>query len=301
MAAKIKLTFLGTADSIPSARRNHLAMLLNYNEENILIDCGEGTQRQFRKAHLNPCKVTRILITHWHGDHILGLPGLLSTLSLTGYNKILYIYGPKGTKKAVKEMLEVFPFQKNYDLKVEDISNGKFFEGKDFYLEAKSGYHGIPSLAYSFVKKGELRIDKKRLNKSKLPVGPLLSKIKKGENVKYEGKIYKAKDLTYQDKNIKVSFILDTSYNKSLSSFVKGADILVSECTYATELNDQAKEHMHLTSEQAGKIAKLAKVGRLVLTHISSRYEPNMKLILNEAKKEFKNSEIVKDLDFVVI
>ena len=104
----IKVTFLGTADQIPSSRRNHTSILLTYNEENILVDCGEGTQRQFRKAHLNPCKVTRILLTHWHGDHILGLPGLLSTLSLSGYNKTIFIYGPKRTKTFVKELLRIF-------------------------------------------------------------------------------------------------------------------------------------------------------------------------------------------------
>src|SRR4030067_2460046 len=102
---KIPITFLGTSQSIPTEKRNHTAVLLKYKDENILVDCGEGTQRQFRKAHLNPCKVTRILITHGHGDHVLGLPGLLSTLSLSGYQKTLCIYGPKGTKEFVKEML----------------------------------------------------------------------------------------------------------------------------------------------------------------------------------------------------
>ncbi len=87
----IKITFLGTSDQIPSAKRNHTAILLTYKGENILVDCGEGTQRQFRKARLNPCKITRLLITHWHGDHVLGIPGLLKTLALSGYNKTLSI------------------------------------------------------------------------------------------------------------------------------------------------------------------------------------------------------------------
>ena len=86
-----KITFLGTSDQIPSRSRNHTSILLTYEGENILIDCGEGTQRQFRKANLNPCKITKILISHWHGDHVLGLPGLLSTLALSGYNKTLHI------------------------------------------------------------------------------------------------------------------------------------------------------------------------------------------------------------------
>ena len=103
----IKLTFLGTSDSIPTEERNHTSILLTYEGENILIDCGEGTQRQIRKAKLNPCKITRILITHWHGDHVLGIPGLLQTLSMSGYNKTLYIYGPEGTKKFMKELLKI--------------------------------------------------------------------------------------------------------------------------------------------------------------------------------------------------
>ena len=119
MATKIKITFLGTADAIPSVRRNHSAVFLSYDAENILFDCGEGTQRQFRKARLNPGKVTRILITHLHGDHVLGLPGLMQTLSLSNYNKTLYIYGPKGTKQFVREMLNTFKFQENYPIKVE--------------------------------------------------------------------------------------------------------------------------------------------------------------------------------------
>jgi ribonuclease Z len=105
MVEKIELTFLGTGSSIPTARRNHPAVLLKYKAENILVDCGEGTQRQFRLAHMNPCKVTRILISHWHGDHALGLPGLLQTLVMNGYNRKLEIYGPRGSKEWVLMLL----------------------------------------------------------------------------------------------------------------------------------------------------------------------------------------------------
>src|SRR3989338_9983318 len=133
MTEKIKLTFLGTGAMIPNEKRNHPAFLLTYKEENILVDCGEGTQRQFRKAKLNPCKITKILITHWHGDHVLGLPGLLSTLSLSGYQKTLCIYGPRGTKEFIKEMLSVFGFKRKYEIKVEEV-DGKFFDNGDFFL-----------------------------------------------------------------------------------------------------------------------------------------------------------------------
>ncbi|MCK5043856.1 ribonuclease Z [Candidatus Pacearchaeota archaeon] len=296
----IKLTFLGTADSIPSASRNPTSILLTYNQENILIDCGEGTQRQFRKARLNPCKITRLLITHWHGDHVLGIPGLLQTLALSGYNKTLFIYGPKGTKTFMKNLLDVFVFRKQYQIKVEEIS-GKFFEVADFYLESKGMTHGIPCNAYSFVKKGQIRIDKKKLTKSKLPSGPLLQKLKQGKDVTYQGKKYLAKNLTFKEEDKKVSFVLDTSLNKQIIPFVKDSDLLICESNFDPELKDRAKEYKHLTSDQAGNIAKKSNSKKLILTHISQRYDRDPKKILNGAKKIFKNSFLVKDLDIIKV
>ena len=300
MTAEIKLHFLGTADQIPSANRNHTAVLLNYDGENILVDCGEGTQRQIRKAHLNPCKITRILITHWHGDHVLGLPGLLQTLAASDYHKTLYIYGPRWIKEQVREMLKVFGFKKKYDIVVKEVK-GKFFEGKDFYLEAESMEHGIPTNAYNFVKVGQRRIDKAKLKKSKLPFGPLLRKIKEGKDVSYKGKKFKAKDLLYGEDDLKISFVLDTLNNKKIVPFVKGAKVLVSESNFEDELEAKATEHLHMTSKQVGTIAKKAKVEKLFLTHLSQRYENKPKKILNQVKKVFKSSHLAKDLDVVEI
>ncbi len=294
----IKLTFLGTSDQIPSASRNHTSILLTYEGENILIDCGEGTQRQFRKAKLNPCKITRILITHWHGDHILGLPGLLSTLALSGYNKTLFIYGPRGTKKFISELFKVFNFKKQYKIEVEEVT-GKFFDAKDFYLEAEKMQHGIPTNAYCFVKKGLIRIDKQKVKKVKLPQGPHLSKLKQGKDIIYEGKKYKAKNLTFKEEDKKVSFVFDTLDNKKITSFVKKSDVFVCDSSFSDELKNQAKEHLHMTVKQAAEQAKKAKVGKLVLIHLSQRYEKEPKRILNEAKKIFKNTILAKDLDVV--
>jgi len=296
----IKITFLGTADQIPSANRNHSAILLSYDGENILIDCGEGTQRQFRKAKLNSCKVTRILITHWHGDHILGIPGLLSTLALSGYKKTLYIYGPKNTKEHMQELLKIFGFKREYKIEVKEVS-GKFFETDDFYLEAEKMEHGIPTNAYCFVKKGLVRIDKKKLKNSGLPSGPLLQKLKQGKNISYKGKKYLARNLTFTEGDKKISVVLDTLDNKKIVAFVNGSDLLICESSFSDELKEQAKQHLHLTAKQAGEIAKKSKSKKLVLTHLSQRYEKNPKKILNEAKKVFKNSFLVNDLDVLEI
>jgi len=297
MASKIKVTFLGTSAQIPTAKRNHTAILLSYDKENILVDCGEGTQRQFRKARLNPMKVTRLLITHWHGDHVLGIPGLLQTLAANDYKKTLYIYGPKGTKKFMKEMLNVFVFSGKINFEVVEVDEGKFFENAEFYLESKNVVHGTPTNAYIFVRKGLIRIDKKKLEKAKIETGPVLKNLKEGKDIVYKGKKYLAKNLTYREGDKKISFILDSKFDESVSKFVTGSDLFVCESTYGNDDKEIAREYKHMTAEQAAKIAKLSKSKKLVLTHLSSRYDLNQKKILDEAKKIFKNVSIAKDLD----
>jgi len=300
MTEKIKLTFLGTSDAVPSASRNHPAILLTYKGENILVDCGEGTQRQFRRARLNPCRITRILITHWHADHILGIPGLLKTLGLSNYNKKLFVYGPKGTKFLMKSLLELFGVREDFPIEIKEVS-GRFFEADDFYLEAKAMQHGVRCNAYSFVKKARIKIDKKKLRNLKISSGPHLKNLKKGRSIIYKGRRYSAKKLTYKEPEKKISFVLDTSFNKNIASFVKGSNALVCESSYSHELKDLARRHHHLTASQAAKIAKKAKAKKLFLIHISQRFSKNMKDILKEAKEIFKNSYLPKDLDVVEI
>ena len=290
-----KITFLGTADAIPSSSRNHTSILLTHNEENILFDCGEGTQRQFRKAKINPGKVTRILISHWHGDHVLGLPGLLSTLSLSGYNKKLFVYGPVGTKKKFLEMLKVFSFVLNYEIIFEEVESGKLFETDEFFLEAEEMEHGINCLAYNFVQKGHLRIKKEIV--SKIGPGPHLKKLKDGSDIIVDGKKYKSKDCVYKDENKKLSIVLDTKMNKKIVPFVKLANVLISEGTFLSSEKKDAEEKHHLTVKQVGQIARRAKVVKLFVTHVSSRYSKNFKDLLSEVKEEFSNVSLPKDLE----
>ena len=123
---KIKITFLGTGSAIPTPRRNHPAVLIQYKDENLLFDCGEATQTQFRKAKLNPCKITRIFITHWHADHVLGIPGLLQTLMLNGYNKTLHIYGPSGTEKMARLYIGLFAHKgEKFPIQIHEINSSE--------------------------------------------------------------------------------------------------------------------------------------------------------------------------------
>lgn len=300
MANKIKITFLGTAANIPTARRNHTGILLNYGKENILIDCGEGIQRQFRKAKLNPCKITKILLTHKHGDHIFGLPGLLSTLNSSEYNKGLIIFGPKGIKKFLEEFFSSAGMTLNFNYSIKEVS-GIFYEEEDFYLESGRMEHGTPTNAYNFVLKDKLRIDKKKLEKSGLPKGKLLKDISEGKDVMFSKKKFKAKDLTYLDKGKKISLILDSLPNPRINEFIDGAEIFISEGVFLSEDSEIAKENGHSTVQEISKIAKESKVGKLILTHISQRYELRLKDLLSEAKENFKNVKIVEDLDKIEI
>jgi ribonuclease Z len=290
------ITFLGTGQAIPTAKRNHTAILLQYNEENILIDCGEGTQRQFRKAKLNPCKITRILITHWHGDHILGLPGLLQTLNLNSYSKKLHIYCPIGVKYKLERMLELLVKDNKIPITIEEVTVGKIFENKDILLETIPMKHGVLCNAYSFTEKAKIRLDKKKLKKFKIPSSPLLGELQKGKDIVFNDKKIKAKDIIYKTEQKKITFILDTGLNENCDKIAKDSDALIAEAVYTKEEEDLAKENMHLTAEQASNIAKKAKAKILYLTHLSQRYDYNEKLILNEARKNFKNTLIAEDL-----
>ncbi|MEI6059013.1 MAG: ribonuclease Z, partial [archaeon] len=296
---KIKLTFLGTGSSIPTARRNHPAMLISYKDENILVDCGEGTQRQFRYARLNPCKITKILITHWHADHVLGIPGLLQTLMLNGYNKTLKIYGPEGTKRMMQLYVGLFAHRgDNFQIEVHEVEKKIVIDEKEFSIESEKMDHDTPARAYSFIIKEKSRIDKEKLKKLKIENSPLIGQLAAGKTVTIAGKKIDGKKLIYKEEGRKITFIMDTRMNKEATSFAKDSTLLVCESTYAADEEEIAKEHGHLTSTQAGEIAKKSNSKKLILTHLSQRYETKAqsKQILDEAKKVFKNSEIAEDL-----
>lgn len=296
---KIKLTFLGTGASIPTKKRNHSSILASFANESILIDCGEGTQRQLKIARISLHKITRILITHWHGDHILGLPGLFETLALSEYKKTLKIYGPKGTKRYLSLIKD---FIKGYkiNISVKEVS-GKFVDEPSFFIEASSMKHGIPTNAYSIVLKGKTRLDKRKIKKLGLPSSPILRKLLEGKNITYKGKKIKAKSVTYKEKGKKLTFILDTGTNTKAIKLAKNSDLLITESSFSEKEAKKAKEYKHLTSKDAATIAKKSKSKKLILTHISQRYEAKPKSIEDEAKKVFKNTKLAKDFDTLSI
>ncbi len=293
-----KLTFLGTSSMVPTKERNHVSCLLNYEDENILIDCGEGTQRQIKIANISPTKITKILISHWHGDHILGLPGLLQTMAASQYNKQLEIYGPKGSSYFMKKIMEIFIHDNKLNIKLTEITkDGKFFENKKFYLEAKKLKHSTDCIGFSLIEKDKRKINVPYLKKFNLKNDPIIKNLQNGKSIKFKGKFIDVKKATSLVKGKKITFITDTVYCNECILLAKNADLLVCESTFDSKLEQNAKDFKHLTAKQASLIAKKAKVKKLILTHFSQRYN-NIDILKKEAKQIFK--DVIFAHDFLV-
>ncbi|MFH1510106.1 MAG: ribonuclease Z [Candidatus Woesearchaeota archaeon] len=291
----MQLAFLGTTCMTPTKERNHIATLLLYNEEGILVDCGEGTQRQLKLADIKITKVTRILISHWHGDHVLGLPGLIQSLGASDYNKVLHIYGPKGTHDRVEVMIKPYVFYSKVDFKVHDITEGIFLETEKFKIEARNLEHGIITLGYTFIEKDRRKINLTFTKKAGIPEGPLLGKLQDGKTITFKGSQISPEDATYTVKGKRVAFISDTMLCKGCYDLAKDSDLLVCEAAYASNLEEKATEYKHMTAKQAALIASQSNVKRLVLTHFSARYKDTSE-IEEDAKTVFENVSCAFDL-----
>ncbi|HLG24641.1 MAG TPA: ribonuclease Z [Candidatus Nanoarchaeia archaeon] len=285
----MQITFLGTSSMVPTKDRNHTAVFLSYDTEGILLDCGEGTQRQFKIAGISLQKVTKILISHWHGDHVLGLPGLMQTLSSTDYDKKLQIYGPKETKKRIEKLFEAFVFDKKLDFEVHEISNGKFFENNDYILESYQLEHGVETLGFAFIEKDKRKVDMKKVRKFGVSQGPLVGKLQQGQSIEFKGKKISPDDVTFMEKGKKVSYVTDTVICNGCYKAAKDSDILICESTYSSKLMEKGEEYGHMTSKQAGMLANKSNVGKLVLMHFSARYK-DTKELEEDAKDVFDNT-----------
>ncbi|MFH2028328.1 MAG: ribonuclease Z [Nanoarchaeota archaeon] len=290
----MQITFLGTSSMVPTKERNQSGILMSYNEQGILVDCGENIQRQMKQAGIPLTKITKILITHWHGDHVFGLPGVLSSLGASEYSKTLEIYGPKGTTAHFKAMAEAFVFDRKVDMQIKEIKEGRFFENDEFYLESYQLNHGILCFGYRFVEKDRRRIDTKKIKKIGIPDGPLLGRLQDGKTVEFKGKKIKADDVTYIVEGKIVSFIADTAPCSNCYKIAENADLLISEATYSSKLENKGEEYGHMTAKQAALIANRANVKKLVLTHLSARYKTKHE-IEEDALNYFQNVEVADD------
>jgi ribonuclease Z len=278
----------------PTKERNHSSFLLRYNEENILFDCGEGTQRQLRIAGLKPAKITRLLISHWHGDHVFGIPGLLSSMGADQFAKKLMIYGPKCSKKFLEHMMQSFAVKDVIEYEVKEVEKGMFFENEDFKLEAQPLKHSANCIGFSFIEKEKLRINMAKAEKLGLSEGPLLGELQKGKSVVHKGKKISSKEVAYLVPGKKIAYIADTLPCEGANKLAKDADLLISEGTHLSDIAEKTEKYMHLTIKDAALIASQNNAKKLVITHISQRYK-SIAEIIDEARIYFDNTIIAED------
>jgi ribonuclease Z len=293
----MKIVFLGTASSFPTRDRSHTSILLRYSSEAILFDCGEGAQRQLRIAGESPMKITKIFLTHWHGDHVLGLPGLLESMAMNGRKDLLEVFGPGGTKDSIHHLFQALHIRPNFKLSIHEVDTRKShiaINTKEYEVSAIFVKHKVPCLAYSFKEKNKYRINKEWVKKEKVQGLPALTKLQEGKDVTIKGKKVLAKDVTYLSAGKKITFIFDTSPIKELIPFAKDSDLLICEGTFLNKIKEKAKDHGHLTVKDAAKIAKKAKVKKLAITHFSQRYK-DVSELKKEAVSVFKNTVLAKD------
>lgn len=295
----LRVIFLGTAGGTPTPKRGLSAILVKRGNEQILFDCGEGMQRQMIIAGGSFHRKMKVFITHMHGDHVLGLPGLIQTMSLLGRDKKLEIYGPPGIRAFMECIKGTVQFGLTFPVEIHEISKtGVVCEECEYLIECVSANHIIPSLAYAFLEKprpGKFYPEKARA--LGIPEGPLWGKLQHGVEIKLDdGRVIKPEEVTGPVRpGRKIVYTGDTRPFRALTKFARNADLLIHEATFGDELAERAKEDGHSTPSQAAKLAKKANVKRLVLTHISARYE-EASVLLEQSKKFFNNTIVAEDL-----
>jgi ribonuclease Z len=293
----LTVIFLGTGGSIPTPKRGLSAVAIRRKNELLLFDCGEGTQRQMIQAGVGFHRKTKLFVTHMHGDHVLGLPGLLQTMSLLDRTKKLEIYGPQGIKAFVEAISQTVRFFLTFSVQVSEVESGLVCEEKEYEVYAAQSDHMDHSLAYALIEKprpGRFHIEKAR--ELAVAEGPLWSKLQGGSSVKLpSGRIVKPEMvLGHPRPGRKIVYSGDTGQSENLVKLAENADLLIHEATFDDELMERAVEDGHSTPSIAAETAKKAGVKRLVLTHISARYK-DASLLLEQARKVFSNTDVAQD------
>jgi len=299
-----KLTIIGSGSAVPTLTRGVTSQHINFNERQILIDCGEGTQLQLRKRKVKFQRIQYILISHLHGDHYLGLTGLLSSMSLLGRTKKLSIYCPAELEKLLQFQFEVAGINFSFELEFIHLkAKGKevIFEDTSIQISAFPVKHRIPTWGFHLKEKEkDFNVNPKKITEHQLSLEEIV-KVKKGEDVVRESEYLRNPDLTLpKAPMLSYAFSSDTKYFDQMADYIKGVDILYHEATFTEKHCDRAKSTMHSTAKQAAQVAKKGEVKQLLLGHFSARYKSTDEL-LTEAKTVFENVVCVNDGDEFVL
>jgi ribonuclease Z len=299
----MELTFLGTSGGSPTLQRNVSSILLDLRQERgrlWLFDCGEATQMQMQKAKFSLAKLEVIFLTHLHGDHLFGLPGVLASRSSMQNQSPLTLIAPKGIKQLVETVIEISYSWLTYPLNIIELEeNGIVFEDNQFQVEAKLLQHRVPCFGYRIIEKDlPANLDIEKLRQDNIPMGSHCDDLKKGNTITLDdGRIIKGTDYLGNINNgRKLAILGDTIACEASIELAKDVDLLVHEATQGHALVDKAIERGHSTTVHAATIAKQANAKRLIMTHISPRYSLNdNEKLVNEAKNIFANTEIATD------
>lgn len=291
-----ELVILGSSSQQPTRSRNHGAYLLRWNTEGILLDPGEGTQRQFIFANVAPTCVHRILISHMHGDHCLGLGSMLMRLNLDKVPHPVHCYYPATGKEYFQRLRRGTIYHENIEVIEHPIEKPGIFEETDsFTIEAFPLSHGVDCFGYRFKEKERRKFDKQKLDAQKI-FGPAIRELQTEGFLMIEGKKIALDQVSWLASGKIFSYVSDTRYCPEAVLCAKDADLLLCESTYIEEHKLLAKKYAHLTAKQAALIAQQAHAKKLVLTHFSARYS-STKNHLQEAIEEFSNTFAAEDLD----
>lgn len=299
----MELYFLGTNAGVPSLERNVTSVALRLLEERRsfwLIDCGEATQHQILRSPLKLSKLEKIFVTHLHGDHIFGLPGLISSRAYQGGDTPLQIYGPLGLKAFIENALQISQSHINYELEIIEHEGGAIFEDDRFYVESALLEHRIASYGYRFVEKDQPgKLNMTYLDSLGIKPGPQYGQLKRGQSVTaLDGTVVKPSEVLGEPKKGRIVTVLgDTRPCAGVITLAKGADVLVHEATFLHELASTAHTYYHSTAKQAAEAAKEADVNMLYMTHFSSRYksEEQLEALASEAQQTFPASELAQE------
>ncbi len=301
----MEITFLGTSSGVPTRSRNvsSIALRLPQRAEVWLFDCGEGTQHQFLRSDVKISQLTRIFITHLHGDHIFGLMGLLASSGLAGVGQGVEIYGPPGLEDYLSACSKLSHTHFGRRLRVHTIrKDGLLYEDKQFRVECGLLKHRIPAYGYRVTEKDHAgRFDAAQAQQLGIPFGPLYGQLKQGKTITLQdGRQFDGKDFCAPpEPGRSFVYCTDAVFCDDAIALAEGADLLVHEATFAHQDAELAFDRLHSTSTMAAQVALLAKVKQLVMTHFSPRYAPGNPLqlsnLLAEAQAIFPNTRLAKD------
>ncbi len=288
------IIILGCSSQQPTRRRNHGAYLVRWNEEGLLFDPGEGTQRQFIFANVAPTCVTRILVSHFHGDHCLGLGSMLMRLNLDKVTHPIHCYYPASGRVYFERLRYGTIYHESINVVEHPVEKeGLVHEDDHFRIEAKFLRHSIENVAWRVTEPDTRKFEKEKLKAFGVK-GPVVRTLEEEGYVEVNGNLVKLDDVSWIRKGDSFAVVIDTVPCKQAVEIARGAKVLLCESTYLERDRHLAKKHHHLTAKQAAIIAKEAGAGQLILTHFSARYQ-DLSEFGREAKEIFHNTVVAED------